>query len=87
MDLTYIMLSKRSQALFQTQEYILYSSISTQFKGRQKQIRVIGIRVIITSEQEEVSGMEQRVGSSQSLIITYFLNHLVVRKVYLTEIP
>lgn len=69
-DLTYIMLSKRSQALFQTQEYILYSSISTNFKSRQKQFRVIKVRVRITSEEEEMSGVEQRVGSSQSLIIT-----------------
>lgn len=78
MYLTYIMLSKRSQALFQTQE--IYSSISTQFKSKQKQFRVIEVRVIITSEEEEMSGMEQRVGSAQSLIITYFLNHLLVRK-------
>lgn len=78
MYLTYIMLSKRSQALFQTQE--IYSSISTQFKSKQKQFRVIEVRVIITSEEEEMSGTEQRVGSAQSLIITYFLNHLLVRK-------
>ena len=73
-DLTYTVLSKRRQAGFiSNKECTLYSIVYIKFKSRQKQFKVIEVGVIITREEEEVSGMGQRVGSTQPLLMTYFL--------------